>query len=316
MSLPPRLSPCLLLLAAAFPSAATAIAEPAPAQTSGEARIVTEDVGRFYALYDRHGPAIPAQVLQRDYLDRASPGLAEFARIRGITAERMAAALRDRPELYAEARDCADHLPAVRDRLGAAVGALRRLLPEADIPSITIAVGRGRPVAVGAPGLVAVGLEALCAWDVPNPDPEDRFVHVIAHELAHAQQPRSEEEDVDVLTAALIEGGAELVAELISGSIAYAHLARHAAGREAEIETAFLADIDAPAAGSEWVYNGLGTPERPGDLGYWVGYRIARAYYFRAEDKAAAIRELLELEDPRRVLEASGWRPATAPEAR
>jgi hypothetical protein len=182
------------------------------------------------------------------------------------------------------------------------------------VPAVTIAVGRGRPVAVGAPGLVAVGLEALCAWDVPNPDPEDRFVHVIAHELAHAQQPRSEEEGVDVLTAALLEGGAELVAELISGSIAYAHLARHAEGREAGIGAAFLADIHAPAAGSEWVYNGLGTPERPGDLGYWVGYRIARAYYLRADDKTAALRAILALEDPHRILEGSGWRPGMPPD--
>lgn len=281
----------------------------AQAQPAGpEARIVTDDVARFYALYDRHGPEIAPEILQRDYLDQASPGLAEFARIRRITADRIAESLRERPELYAEARQCADRLPAVRARLDEAVRRLRELLPEANLPPITIAVGRGRPVAVGSPVLVAVGLEALCAWRTPNPDPEDRFVHVIAHEYAHAQQG-PEEEGIDVLTAALIEGGAELVAELISGSIAYQHLARYAEGREAEIETAFLADIAAPASGSAWVYNGEGTPERPGDLGYWAGYRIAKAYYLQAADKGAALRTLLALEDPRAILEESGWRP-------
>ena len=294
---------------ACFPAAGA----PVPATTESGAQVVTDDVTRFYALYDRAGPVIPAERIQRDYLDHASPGLAEFARIRDITAERIAAALRERPLIYAEARTCAEALPAVRRRLGASVAALRRLYPEAELPAITIAVGRGRPVAVGAPGLIAVGLEALCAWTVPNPDPEDRFVHVVAHEIAHAQQPRSEEDNVDVLTAALLEGGAELVAELISGSIAYQHLARHGEGREAEIETAFLADIHRPASGSDWVYNGLGTPERPGDLGYWVGYRIAKAYYLNAADKRAALRDILLLGDPDRILRESGWRPGIVP---
>ncbi len=28
----------------------------------------------------------------------------------------------------------------------------------------------------------------------------------------------------------------------------------------------------------DWIYNGTGTPEAPGDLGYWFGYLIATAY--------------------------------------
>ena len=80
-------------------------------------------------------------------------------------------------------------------------------------------------------------------------------------------------------------------------------------GRETEIESAFLADIHRPATGSAWVYNGEGTAERPGDLGYWVGYRIAKAYYLGARDKSAALRDILTFADPDRILSASGWRP-------
>ena len=49
--------------------------------------------------------------------------------------------------------------------------------------------------------------------------------------------------------------------------------------------------------------------EQGGDLGYWVGYRIVKAYYQRAADKQQALREILELSDPKAFLAKSGWRP-------
>lgn len=58
---------------------------------------------------------------------------------------------------------------------------------------------------------------------------------------------------------------------------------------------------------SNWLFNG--TPEKPGDLGYWVGYRIAKTYYQRASDKRQAFREILEMTDPKAFLAKSGWYP-------
>lgn len=55
-----------------------------------------------------------------------------------------------------------------------------------------------------------------------------------------------------------------------------------------------------------WLYGGEGTP---GDLGYWVGYRIASAYHGRARDKRAALRTLLEQKDSARILAERGWKP-------
>ena len=62
---------------------------------------------------------------------------------------------------------------------------------------------------------------------------------------------------------------------------------------------------------TRWLYNGLGTPGWPGDLGYWIGYRIAGSYYDRAPDKRAAIRAMLKGTDARAFLKASGWTPAS-----
>lgn len=276
-----------------------------------DVEIRTVDVERFYALYDATGATPSAEALQRDYLGRGTPGLEEFARLRGITGERIARKLAERPALYADARRCAARLPHVRERLHRVLLRLRELYPGARLPPATIAVGRGAPVGVGTATGVYVGVEALCAWTAPDPDVDARFVRVIAHEYVHVQQPATAVEDPNdtVLEAALVEGAAELVTELISGSVAYRHLAAAARGRELELETAFLRDVDRRAVGSEWVYDGAGTPERPGDIGYWIGYRIAKSYYARAADKRAALREIIEMQDAKAFFAASGWCP-------
>ncbi len=282
----------------------------APQASSGpEIRI--DDVTRFYAIYDAAGGKPTAEQLQHDYLDKGSTGLAEFARLRNFTGERMAAAIAERPAMFADARRCTAVLPRVTARLAPALAKLAALYPKGIYPPVTLAVGRGKTGGTANASGVMIGLETLCAFDFMEPDPEDRFVYVIAHEYAHVQQPAAQVEDPDatVLTAALIEGAAEFVGELISGSVSYRHLITATKGREKALETAFLADKDRKALGSDWLYNGRGTPERPGDLGYWVGYRIAKAYYQRAADKRAALRDIIEMSDAKTFLAKSGWTP-------
>jgi len=272
--------------------------------------IVIEDVVRFYRLYDAAGGRPSAEQLQRDYIDPGSEGLHHLAKVRNVTGATIAAALEKRPEIYSDAKRCMAVLPRVRTRLGAALENLFRLYPEAKVSPVTIAVGRGRPVAIGGPGGegVQVGLEALCAVSWLNPNVEDRFVHVIAHEYAHVQQAPAlaDDEHPTVLELALIEGGAEFVAELTSGSVGYSQFKASTKGREAEIESAFVPDEDKTDL-SNWFDNS--TAETPGDLGYWVGYRIVKAYYQHAPDKRRALREILQVTDPKAFLAKSGWRP-------
>ena len=186
---------------------------------------------------------------------------------------------------------------------------LRNLYPETRLPPITVAVGRGKPVGIGGRETgVQIGAEALCATDWINPDIEDRFVRVIMHEYAHVQQAVafSESENATVLSASLEEGAAEFLTELTTGAVSYSYMGGLVAGREEEIETAFAADTEKTDL-SDWLYNS--TPEKPADLGYWVGYRIVKSYYWIAPDKREAIREIVEMRNPGEFLARSGWRP-------
>ena len=273
--------------------------------------IHVEDVYRFYRLYDATHGRPSAEQLQRDYLDAGSEGLHHLAKIRKVTGEAIAKSLDARPEAYADAKRCMDVLPRMRERLALALAELKRLYPTIESAPSTVAVSRGKPVAVTDARGVIVGLEALCGVQYLEANLEDRFVHVMAHEYAHVQQARKAAALVDapkytVLEASLLEGSAEFVAELVSGSVAYVGLPAMAKGREKALETAFLADQDKTDL-SDWLYNG--TLTKPGDLGYWVGYRIAKSYYRHADDKQRALREILEMTDAKAFLAASGWSP-------
>jgi uncharacterized protein YjaZ len=164
---------------------------------------------------------------------------------------------------------------------------------------VTILVGRNNSGGTTGKSGVLIGLE-VCRSAWLQPDLTERLYHLIAHEYGHVEQFPNGGEDVGVTTVlrqSLVEGGAELIGELISGEVSNIHLQRWVRGREREIETRFLAAEDDTDL-SHWLYNGPGTPDKPGDLGYWVGYHIAKAYYLKAGDKRFAIKALLELKDP------------------
>lgn len=267
------------------------------------------DVERFYRIYDAANGHPTVEQLQRDYLDAGSAGLHTLAKIRNVTAQSIADRIAKQPQIYANAKSCLAVLPRVRQRLDVSLRELVKLYPQARIPPVTIVVGRGKPVGVGYPDTgLQIGLEALCAVDWFYSNLEDRFVHVIAHEYAHIQQVANDvdEAHMTVLQRSLLEGAAELVAQLASGKTAYSHFGPLTQGREKEIETAFLADQDKTDL-SQWLDNS--TLEKPADLGYWVGYRICKAYYQHASDKPQAVREILEMTDAKAILARSGWHP-------
>jgi hypothetical protein len=281
---------------------ATAGAAPGP-------EIQIEDVERFYKVYDAANGRPTLEQLQRDYLDAGTEGLHTLAKIRNVTAQSIADRIAKQPEMYANAKRCLAVLPRVRQRLDVSLRELVKLYPEARIPPVTIVVGRGKPVGVGYPDTgLQIGLEALCAVDWFHPNLEDRFVHVIAHEYAHIQQTATDadEDHFTVLQRSLLEGAAEFAAELISGKTGYSHFGPLTQGREKQIETAFVADQDKTDL-SQWLDNS--TLQKPGDLGYWVGYRIAKAHYQHTPDKTQAFRDILQISDAKTFLVRSGWYP-------
>jgi hypothetical protein len=299
------------VVAAALASATLANSAAAPAPVA----MRTDDVDRFYRAYDAAHGHPTAEQLQSLYLDPGSQALHEFVDARIGNASKLADAVRKRPQSYAQARECLPALAKTSTQLPAVYARLAELYPGAAFPPVTFVIGRDSTGGTTTADGILIGLETMCRQTQMGADAGDRFTHIIAHELAHVQQPASQVDappGATLLFQSLVEGGAEFVAELTSGDVSYGHMKTWTRGKECAIEQAFRKDALGTDL-SHWLYNGFGTPEKPGDLAYWAGYRISKAYYTQAGDKKQAVFDLLHVDNDSApgILERSGWQPQT-----
>lgn len=299
----------ILVVAMVVLGLATAGALARPAADPLDAAIVTTDLDAFFRIYDAAGGKPTATDLA-PYIANGSPGVAGFIPNRIRSADHLARTIAARPQVYAAARTCAGEIGSVQPRVRAAFLAMKQLHPAAAFKPTYILIGANNSGGTANDDGLMIGLEVVCRPGGPDPAPLGvRLGHLIAHEMVHSLQKGFEGESL--LAYALNEGVAEFVSGLASGQPLNGHLDAWTAGKEAAIEQRFAADMHGTDY-SAWLYNGVGTPESPGDLGYWVGARIAAAFYARQPDKRRAIAELLAATDARALLAASGWSPAGA----
>lgn len=283
-----------------FSTAILVVASPAMAQ------VVVSDVSQFYRVLDAADGRPTAAILQRDYLDVGSKGLHDFIPAGILSAENLANQVANHPEVFARARSCTSAFPAMEERTPQLIGRIKAIYAPATNPRVTIVIGARNSGGTTSPEVgVILGLETTCENRTHSELPPDvRLTTILAHELIHTQQRGFA--GATVLAESLTEGVAEFIGELVSGHTVNGHLMAWTKGKEAEIETQFRADTDKTDL-SAWLYNNVGTPQQPGDLGYWVGYRIAKSFYDRAPDKRVAIARLLEETDAKALLRDSGW---------
>jgi hypothetical protein len=312
---------CAVALAQPAPDAPREGDQPAPALVpapvpGGEARIVTSDVDLFYgALRSSNGDLRDA--LQHEYLDKGSPGLREFDRVRIQGAAKLASVVRARRAYY-EAIEPVLREAIADERLARraeeAFAWIRERKPDAAFPTVYIVVGRMTSAGtIGRDALLigaemfgraeGVPLDSLDAWAKEVLSNPADLTRVVVHEAVHALQP--DRQDPSLLTAALREGACDFVAHLATGEPPRGPALPFARARLAALWPKFASRMDG-ADLRGWMY-GKGARGEPTDLGYAVGYLICEAYYERAEDKDAAVRRIIEETDSRAFLRDSGF---------
>ena len=282
-----------------------------------EARFVTEDIPRFWQAYDAvkaGAEAVPT--FQKLYLDTASPGLAAFIESRIQAAEDLVAVLDRHPNYYAGIRANTLKVKDLEPQIRGYFEKLKALYDDAVFPDVYFLVGRMNSGGTVAPAGLLIGTEVygqddqtpkheLGAWERAAFGRFEDLPYIVIHELIHFQQAPFQIRNL--LGASLHEGIADYLCEMVAGKQINGHL--HAFGnvREQELWQRFQADMPGQDA-SSWLYNGSNaTDEWPADLGYYMGFKIAEAYYGRAGDKRQAVKDILTLTDPEDFLEKSGY---------
>jgi hypothetical protein len=247
-------------------------------------------------------------------------------------AEELLHALAQYPRYYAAVRATTlqvDTNSHVTQGIRRGLTRLTEMYPEARFPNVYFLIGTLSTGGTTAQSGMLIGteqsasdaatpLDELPDWAKKN-FPTHTFaalVGLVVHEAVHTQQkPMPPGQHDTLLRHALGEGIADLLAELAVGPWAansprqiYGSAHEHAVWLDFQDEMAIAGD----SIISQWMYNGMLPADKNHgavDIGYWVGYRIAGAYYARAKDKRAAVRDLLLLNNPEQILAASRYNP-------
>ncbi len=302
----------VLLLAVALTTRAAAQSNHDPAA----AKLVTEDIPRFWQAFDARATLGTAAAIDSFYFKPATPGLKHWISFRLTDAKTMAAVVDKVPRYYEAAR--ASTLQIARDepKIRAAFVKLKAMYPDAVFPDVYFLIGRLSSGGTTAASGLLIGAEmygrttddvmtGMGDWLRQVLTTVDKVPAIVSHELVHYQQAMN---GGALLPRAIREGGADFVAERMSGDNINAHV--HAwvnaePGRERMLWEEFQRDIRSNDQ-NPW-FSPPDVKVRPKDLGYYMGYRIAQAYYESHPDKQAAIAAILTATDAERFLKESGY---------
>jgi hypothetical protein len=310
-----RCSVALLIIAAGISSVARG-----QTASADSIEIVTEDVTHFWEAVDRLNPqssrADSIQAFQAYYFDRATPGLQSYISSRLKKPDGLLMALGMLPRYYASVRPNTLALVAQKERVRRAVADLQRYYPESRFPDIYFVIAGFISQGTVLNGKMILGAEMVAADSTTVVSELPPFLRdvdlsskglpcILVHELVHFQQDNVR--DPSLLAQAITEGVADFVTKQAIGCVPTA-AATYTWGEahEQELWQLFQSEMNGRDF-KKWLYNGNDAKDRPSQLGYWMGFQIAEAYYNKARDKRAAVRDLLHIKDFKQLLEQSGY---------
>ncbi len=292
--------------------------QPKPGHDPGAAKLVTSDLENFlhaHALASRLASATEKQrVFESEYFDKGSPGLRDFVRLRIKSAQDLVHEIETRPKYYASLEKTIPRVAEMEPALRKSFRELEKIYPDAVFPDVYLLIGSMNSGGTTSDSGLLIGLDMhaktpetdmseMDDWLKAVLSPIEELPGIVAHELVHYQQAPSGK---SLLGQSIHEGGADFVGEMISGQNINAYLRVYGDAHEADLWREFLPAMDGEDV-SRWLFQGDSSKDRPADLGYYVGYRIAESYYDHARDKKKAMRDLLRARDYPAFLRASRY---------
>ncbi|MEL6944934.1 MAG: DUF2268 domain-containing putative Zn-dependent protease [Bacteroidota bacterium] len=243
-----------------------------------QGEFITSDLERFWEAVenmDTEPKSFEA------YLAQGSIGLKSFIPGRIINADSLSSKVRERKNDYLPFKDF--HFE--REELVSHYHSLKKLYPYAQFPPVYFVMGRFSSGGTSNDVGLIIGVEMLTDVDLS---------FLVIHECIHFQQNRSKR-DHSLLEKSIIEGSADFIAELITGSLGNQKMYDYCEANEELILQQFSKEMLKNDYG-DWLYN-TDLESRPANMGYWVGYKICESIYHKAKDKKLAINRMLNNTD-------------------
>lgn len=273
-------------------------------------QLIDDDVKNFLRAMDMlEAESNWATVIQKEYLDKASPGLNEFLREKGFKAEHFVEAIRKRKESYDSLHDLPKQLALQEKKIREAFAGLKEIIPNVVFMPVYYLVGP-MPGANGEPSEYGLMIA------ISEVDPDIEKIHLLlVHETIHVQQALTvgmEEYQsifgpkMSLLALAIREGSAYFLTLLSTDGHTHKESYDYCIKNEKDVWKRFKAEMNKRLPG-DWMWKKPADPEQPPHLGYIMGARIVEAYYSNAKNKQKAVQEILSVTDYKGFLEKSGY---------
>jgi hypothetical protein len=284
----------------------------------GNMQVNTSDIDNFWTLFDKIGKPGADKLLMNDYIMKGSQGLRTFFEVRmGLRVTNIIETISKRRKYFESIRPVKQSLYRYKPRMIEAAHKLKELYPPAIFPPTTFAIGTfgAFGTADGGSGQL-IGAEFLCDtntvvkdgltdWEKTVVADTSKILGILIHELIHVEQQTAFSNTL--LGKAINEGAADFITQLILGYNINTRIHEYGNAHEKELWEKFKVQMDADDT-SEWLYNGENAKDkRPGDLGYYMGYKICEAYYHKIADEKKAVSDILTIKDFKKFLDESGY---------
>lgn len=298
--------------------------------------VLTADIDHFWQAVDAlsncksHADSLSA--IQKLYFDRATDGLIDFIAARDLTAEAQLKLIARYPKFYASIRKNTLGVKNSEKVIQELFTKFQSLYANFKPFKVCFAIGILNTGGTVSDKFVLIGTEiSASSKDVDlsefiayketnranmlsgDGDLVQKIRNMVAHECVHTQQKNMSDTAATcpLLWQVLKEGICDFIGEMVAGkqinSVAHEYGDKH----EKELWDELRSNLCSSDM-SKWLYNGQSAKDRPGDLGYYMGYRIAKAYYEQATDKRQAIVDMIELTLPMEFLQKSKYAPGGA----
>jgi hypothetical protein len=265
----------------------------------GQTKVFTHDITNFFVAFDsvqkQPNKVEQLNIIQNLYVDKASDGLKDFIALGGGNTSKWLNYILYNKEYLVRIRPYLENISSQIATIQTNLGKVKQVYPAFKDGNIYFIIGCG--LVGGTPNKqtnnLILGAEVLATkqseWAIPS----------AIHEFIHIQQKNS---NGQLLAQTVNEGVAEFLSEVFFGK----ELARNGFAPHIKFGTKYEKVIWAKFKTEMFVINNgfLGwlygakffSGKEIQDLGYFVGYKICKSYYEKTNDKALAIKTLLELD--------------------
>jgi len=282
-------------------------------ETKKETIVFTEDVTNYWNAYDKiittKDSILQLKYLNEEFINKASVGQKTMFNVRNCTPEEYLSNINNYPKFWKSIRK--NTLKAKDFGHGIKKGLLKLKASYSNFKpaKVYFTVGTFRAGATAIDSLVMIGVEQQLGdstvdtsefpesfsrvKDFLKSNPIDNADFLSIHEFVHTQQVNIKKPYL--LLSVVREGVAEFIAEKLSGITSTTPAVVFGKQHPVQVREVFEKEMFTTFHGF-WLWNSYLKKLNHSDLGYYVGYAIAKKYYENATDKSKVIKELIDLD--------------------